>query len=78
MDFEALKLMGYEMQEGQMPDSTTGYEGVVVFGSSAGYDFYNPKKNNWWNDRSGDPPVNVMRISWSWSSTRMTAPHPKR
>ena len=60
VDFEALKLMGYEMQEGQMPDSTTGYEGVVVFGSSAGYDFYNPKKNNWWNDRSGDPPVNVM------------------
>ena len=53
--------MGYEMQEGQMPDSTTGYEGVVVFGSSAGYDFYNPKKNNWWNDRSGDPPVNVMK-----------------
>lgn len=44
-----------------MPDSTTGYEGVVVFGSSAGYDFYNPKKNNWWNDRSGDPPVNVMK-----------------
>ena len=60
VDFDALKLMGYEMQEGQMPDSTTGYEGVVVFGSSAGYDFYNPKKNNWWNDRSGDPPVNVM------------------
>ena len=49
--------MGYEMEEGQMPDSTTGYTDMVVFGSRAGFDFYNPKKG-WTN--SDTPNVDVM------------------
>ncbi len=57
VNFDALRLMGYEMEEGQMPDSTTGYTDMVVFGSRAGFDFYNPKKG-WTN--SDTPNVDVM------------------
>ena len=63
VDFDALRLMGYEMEQGQMPDDTTGYEDKVVFGASAGYDFYNPKKGGnryWMSGQQGEPDVDVM------------------
>ena len=44
VNFDALRLMGYQMQEGQMPDSTTGYTDMVVLALLRGLIFIIPKK----------------------------------
>ena len=64
VDMDALEAFGYQVQEGALPTSENGnYEGIVLFGSDALYNFYNPKKsqNTWVMQQAGeDPPVNVM------------------
>lgn len=60
VDMNALSALGYTTDQGELP--TDGdYEGVVLFGADAVYDFYNPKsRNGGWARYGEEPLVDVM------------------
>ena len=67
MNFEALESLGYQVTEGQLPSGTDTPSYTLLFGATAAYDFYNPKKRNGWismmpdaNGNLPDPYVNPM------------------
>ena len=67
VNFEALESLGYQVTEGQLPSGTDTPSYTLLFGATAAYDFYNPKKRNGWismmpdaNGNLPDPYVNPM------------------
>ncbi len=68
VDMSALAALGYELQEGELPQPNEqgNYDGIVLFSSESVYNFRNPKKNNGFfmggmGSSSGEePPVNVL------------------
>lgn len=67
VNFEALEALGYQVTEGELPTGSDTPAYTLLFGSTAAYDFYNPKKRNGWismmpdaNGNLPDPYVNPM------------------
>lgn len=74
VDMSALAALGYEMQEGELPQPNEqgNYDGIILFSSESVYNFYNPKKRNYGGsimiggvgggtgEEREAPPVNVL------------------
>lgn len=67
VNFSTLEALGYQVTEGALPSGTDTASYSLLFGSTAAYDFYNPKKRNGYismipdaNGNLPDPYVNPM------------------
>ena len=61
VNFEALESLGYQVTEGQLPSGTDTPSYTLLFGATAAYDFYNPKKRNGWISMMREPPGSLCK-----------------